>query len=1192
MKMTQFSKDRRSRGRTAKLSTAFLLFLAACSPIPGFGQQSTARISALTPSAFETRSAASSAAVPTNVAQAAHSEPTPSPSPVAATSSPIQGLQYISGEQLTQKMVAGLGDALQAKVENGIVRIQLPGQVKTEGRPMTQSAAGCELLVDRANNRYALKGNPRSVKAWQKLLKSMDTLEAKLSSVEVIFCEEISSLDVPRRLSAAGVQLNPLASSVYQVSWNKGSGLSPVARAGFQEDGPAQETEPQGLESLPEAQQEPGNAQDDGQNVEVLPNALQTPLPAGVKVTVSEDGTALVIEGTEDEIRQFRELYQRLKEIAEQSRPVFETYLLENANNQALAPVLQELYDTSFAPSLGPATISAVPGENSLVISGRPEAITEIRKLVERLDVETDVAGSFRVLRPKYISAASAANRLGSFFNVTVQQPGANQGQFNNNANDIQSVLIIPDPRSNSIIIKAGATALAQAQKLLMEIDIVDAGDLPVQEVKIIPLRNSVAADMAQVIQSAINGQVPGAPTATTFGNNNNPFGGGFGQQGLNQQGADPTPAATGLRLKLMTIDDETGVIRSGILFDIQITADPTSNSLVVRGPAESLPLVEELINQLDRLPNAASKIKVFSIVNGDAAQLYDMLTQLFQQGQQQGGGGGFNFGQQNTGLTRLPLQTGSTVQTLVNLRFTLEPRTNSIIASGSEGDLQVVEDLLTLLDRENSLRFITKMVRLSNLPAEDMADSLNEWITARQGLYEADPATAAENVVVRQQIVVTPEPISNTLMITASPQNMIEVLEQVRMLDRRPPMVQIKVMIAEVTLNDTEEFGLQFGVQDSILFDRGIGDGIGYNFNQAAIGNSLGPLGLASRELLAGQGLVNLGVGRTNSTLGYGGLVLSAGNESISVLLRALKDKQRIRALSNPVLMTIDNLQARVQVGQKVPYIVGVNQNTLGGFNNSVELQDVGVILDVVPRVSPDGMITMLVNAQNSSIGSEANGTAIAVDSNGNTVRQAPINITLAVTTVLARSGQTVVLGGLIRDTKTYAKRGIPVLSDLPRVGPLFSFQSENELRTELLFFLTPTLVEDDTEVACTNQAEMDRMHWCIDDVIDLHGPIGVTDQGSIYNDSSPVVVYPDINPTGPGVPAILSRGQGVQPVPGVEHVPSTFEMMHAQPTGGTSDLQGGYSVESAESVAPLDVAPNQVAPSEVPPGGPSARK
>lgn len=164
-------------------------------------------------------------------------------------------------------------------------------------------------------------------------------------------------------------------------------------------------------------------------------------------------------------------------------------------------------------------------------------------------------------------------------------------------------------------------------------------------------------------------------------------------------------------------------------------------------------------------------------------------------------------------------------------------------------------------------------------------------------------------------------------------------------------------------------------------------------------------------------------------------------------------------------------------------------------------------------------------------------------MDASGNTVRQAPINITLAVTTVLARSGQTVVLGGLIRDQKTYAKRGVPFLSDLPRVGPLFSFQSENEVRTELLFFLTPTLVEDDTELACTNQAEMDRMHWCLEDVVDIHGPIGVTDQGSFYNDSAPVVVYPDVTPTGPGLPAVLSRGQGVQEVP----VPANYQMLES---------------------------------------------
>ena len=166
----------------------------------------------------------------------------------------------------------------------------------------------------------------------------------------------------------------------------------------------------------------------------------------------------------------------------------------------------------------------------------------------------------------------------------------------------------------------------------------------------------------------------------------------------------------------------------------------------------------------------------------------------------------------------------------------------------------------------------------------------------------------------------------------------------------------------------------------------------------------------------MAGQALSNLGVGRTNAGLGYGGLVLSAGNESIEVLLRALKDRNSIRVLSRPHIMTLENLQGRVSVGQVVSRIGETNQNGNNGqISNSIDETEIGVILEMTPRVSPDGMITMFLNIVKSDLGQEADGPAVAVAADGTIVRQAPINATEAQTTILSRSGQTVVLLSLI---------------------------------------------------------------------------------------------------------------------------------------------------------------------------------
>ena len=149
----------------------------------------------------------------------------------------------------------------------------------------------------------------------------------------------------------------------------------------------------------------------------------------------------------------------------------------------------------------------------------------------------------------------------------------------------------------------------------------------------------------------------------------------------------------------------------------------------------------------------------------------------------------------------------------------------------------------------------------------------------------------------------------------------------------------------------------------------------------------------LKTRELLAGQGLSNLGVGRINSDLGYGGLVLSAGNESVNLLLRALQNKSCVRVLSKPEIYTIENQQGRIQVGARAPYVTGVTQTNFG-VQNQVTLQDVGIIVDVTPRVSPDGMIVMKVDATKSRLGSEEDGVVIFVPTTGDPLRQPQILI------------------------------------------------------------------------------------------------------------------------------------------------------------------------------------------------------
>ena len=214
--------------------------------------------------------------------------------------------------------------------------------------------------------------------------------------------------------------------------------------------------------------------------------------------------------------------------------------------------------------------------------------------------------------------------------------------------------------------------------------------------------------------------------------------------------------------------------------------------------------------------------------------------------------------------------------------------------------------------------------------------------------------------------MVVVAEPVTNSLIVSATSRFYNEVLKLIEQLDQRPPMVMIDVLMAQITLTEDDEFGVQLGLQDSVLFNRssaitsttsGAGLAPGFAFNDQPLGNTINPNG--NPGLVGTQGLSDLGMGRTNSNLGFGGLVLSASSESVSVLLRALKQQGRVDILSRPTIMTLHNQPAYVQVGQVVPVVTTVSQTTAGTTSGTTS-KNTGLVMQVIPRISPDGLVVM----------------------------------------------------------------------------------------------------------------------------------------------------------------------------------------------------------------------------------------
>jgi len=241
---------------------------------------------------------------------------------------------------------------------------------------------------------------------------------------------------------------------------------------------------------------------------------------------------------------------------------------------------------------------------------------------------------------------------------------------------------------------------------------------------------------------------------------------------------------------------------------------------------------------------------------------------------------------------------------------------------------------------------------------------------------------------------------------------------------------------------------------------------------------------------------------------------VFSASSENVSILLRALQESRRLEVLSRPQIMTLDNQPAFIQVGERVPRIVASSINNIGQVN-SIELEDVGLILGLTPRISPDGMVVMDIDAEKSQLGPEQEGIPISISAEGEIVRSPRVDITRAQTTISAASGQTVVLGGLITKDHMSMSRKVPWLGDIPLLGALFRYDSHMNNRRELLIIMTPHVIRRPRDADYHKQVEMARMSWCTADVYEFLGPGSPPPiLSGQYDESGVPVIYPDKTP------------------------------------------------------------------------------
>lgn len=290
----------------------------------------------------------------------------------------------------------------------------------------------------------------------------------------------------------------------------------------------------------------------------------------------------------------------------------------------------------------------------------------------------------------------------------------------------------------------------------------------------------------------------------------------------------------------------------------------------------------------------------------------------------------------------------------------------------------------------------------------------------------------------VLQNVRITADVTNNAVLVYANAESQRVVEQTIRQIDRPQRQIAIEATIAEVTLNDQLNYGVQFFVANKQ------GSAVNTVVNPQSNGTS--PNVVNSAVDAAANALLNRALPGFN--------VLIGAENSPRVILDALHNITDVKVLSNPSLVVLDNQPATLQVGDQVPFSTG-SATVLTANNtvvNTIDYKNTGIILRVLPRANANGNVVLDIEQEISSV---AAGTAPG--SLTPTISQRRVKSSIAVT-----SGQTVLLAGLISETENKQRQGIPVLDQIPGVGDAFSHQVKSRARTELILFIRPTLIRD----------------------------------------------------------------------------------------------------------------------------------
>ena len=517
-----------------------------------------------------------------------------------------------------------------------------------------------------------------------------------------------------------------------------------------------------------------------------------------------------------------------------------------------------------------------------------------------------------------------------------------------------------------------------------------------------------------------------------------------FGQSDRARVGGDRIETRV-FTLKYESAAQMLPILRPLIAPGNTIAAYQNSNTLVITDYANNLQRLEKIIDAIDQ-PNGTDPV-VIPLLYASAVDVAATVNRLFAEAAQ--------------------AQGATAVEPTQRFVVIADPRSNSLLArSGDPSRMARLRKFVALLDSSTNAGGNIHVVYLKNAEAVKLAENL-------RAIYQGDGAAPRTGVAATAalgapsplstpaqgaSIALAPSPASapssapgiiqadaatNSIIITAPDAIYNNLRAALDKLDVRRAQVYVEALIAEITADKAAEFGIQW--QDL--------SGLGKSGTQAFGGTNFGTagqniIGIAQNPASVSRGL-NIGVVKGQVTIPGVGQILNLG-----LLVRALETDANANILSTPTLLTLDNEEAVIVIGQNVPFITG--QYALSGASTTptpfqtVERRDVGLTLRIKPQISEGGTVRLQIYQEVSSVQDTTNPAGVIT------------NKRAVASTVLVDDGQIVVIGGLIQDTVTDGVQKIPVLGDLPVLGALFRYKTRAHSKTNLMIFLRPTLVRD----------------------------------------------------------------------------------------------------------------------------------